>query len=47
MINLSILKTISYNKDYYKITIDIFQKYAYVNFENSSFLKAFQIDFKS
>ena len=39
MANLPTSKVILSNKDYSKLPINIFQKYAYANFEDSNLLK--------
>lgn len=46
MANSAISKFTPFDKNYYKIATYIFQKYAYINFEDLSLLKSFQIDFE-
>lgn len=46
MVNSSTSKVISFNKNYYKIISNIFQKYIHTNFEDLSFLDDFQTNFE-
>ncbi len=46
MASLPISEIILSDEDYCKIATNVFQKYARANFEDSSLLEAFQIDFE-
>lgn len=41
-----ISKVLLFNKDYYKLTTNIFQDYTYTDFEDSIFWKAIYVNFK-